>query len=158
MPMFSWSNRLLRCEKGAAAVEFALALPVLLLLLLVTTELGRALYQANAVEKGVRAGALFAARNPLPLTEDVRQAIENLVRTGDMEGNASVLASGWNYPDSSLSIDHGASFGTDPNHMVPIIRITASVPFAPLMPGLAAFFGLGQRAIVSIHEQAYVGD
>lgn len=41
-------------QRGAAIVEFAFALPLLLILTLVTTEFGRAIYQYNILTKSVR--------------------------------------------------------------------------------------------------------
>lgn len=50
------------CARGTAAVELALVLPVFLMVLLGTAELGRALYQYNTLNASVRDGAQFLAR------------------------------------------------------------------------------------------------
>ena len=46
-------------QKGVAAVEFALVLPLLLILTFITTEFGRALYQYNTLAKSVRDAARY---------------------------------------------------------------------------------------------------
>jgi Flp pilus assembly protein TadG len=48
-----------RRQRGVAIVEFALVLPLLLVLSFITTEFGRALYQYNSVAKSVRDAARF---------------------------------------------------------------------------------------------------
>ncbi|MBT3792879.1 MAG: pilus assembly protein [Rhodospirillales bacterium] len=150
--------RFRRASKGSIAVEFALLVPVILTIFLVLTEVGRALYQANAVEKGVRAGAMFVSRTTLPLNAADQATAENLVRTGDPVGTAVLLASGWGLPGASLNIDADGSF--DPGAgAVAVITIAAQVPFDPLMPGLMAYFGLGSGyQIAAMHQQPYVGN
>ena len=46
-------------QSGVALVEFALILPLLLLLTFITTEFGRALFQYNILTKSVRDGARY---------------------------------------------------------------------------------------------------
>ncbi|GAA0790879.1 TadE/TadG family type IV pilus assembly protein [Marinobacterium sediminicola] len=48
-------------QQGLAAVEMTLVLPVLLLLLLATAEIGRMLYQYNTLTKAQRSGARLLA-------------------------------------------------------------------------------------------------
>ena len=50
-------------EAGTAAIEFALFLPFLLLLLTGIVELGFSTYEAMQVNNAVEAGALYAAKN-----------------------------------------------------------------------------------------------
>jgi hypothetical protein len=58
------SKRLLgRASAGTAAIEFALFLPFLLLLLTGVVELGFSAYEAMQVSNAVEAGALFAGSN-----------------------------------------------------------------------------------------------
>ena len=54
------------CEDGAALLEFALILPVLLVLCIGCVEIGRVLYAYSAVESAVRGGARFLAQVPNP--------------------------------------------------------------------------------------------
>ena len=156
--MLSSLNRWARDGRGNAVVEFALVLPVLLLLLTGMTEIGRAYYQANAVEKGLRAGALFAGRNSFPLTAQVRTMVTNLVKRGTLDGSGAYLVSGWADVAADLNIDDTLTFPVDATTTIPVVRVTATVPFDPLMPGMLAFVGLGDVNIELSHEQAYVGD
>ena len=48
---------------GSAALEFGLAAPLLLMILMGVVELGYAMYQAMQVTNAVEAGALYAAKN-----------------------------------------------------------------------------------------------
>lgn len=54
------TSRLLR-EDGAAAIEFALVLPLLLILVFGIIDFGRLLYTANTLTSAVREGARFAS-------------------------------------------------------------------------------------------------
>ena len=158
MPMLSSLIRLTRDGRGNAVVEFALVLPLLLLLFTGITEIGRAYYQANAVEKGLRAGALFAGRNSFPLTGQVRTMVANLVKTGTLDGSGPYLVSGWADVNADLNIDDTLTFPVDATTTIPVVRVTATVPFDPLLPGMMALVGLGDVNIQLSHEQAYVGD
>ncbi len=82
MPMFAWLSEFRRSPRGAAAVEFALLLPLLLIILVGMVEFGRAISQSNALERGLRAGASFAARSDIFFDAITVQKINNLVRTG----------------------------------------------------------------------------
>ena len=53
-------NRL-RCEGGASAAEFAMVLPVLVILLFGIIDAGRFLWELNRAEKATQAGVRFAA-------------------------------------------------------------------------------------------------
>ena len=156
--MLSLFNRLARDSRGNAVVEFALVLPLLLLLFAGISEIGRAYYQANAVEKGLRAGALFAGRNDFPLTAQVRTMVANLVKTGTLDGSGPYLVSGWADVNADLNIDDTLTFPVDATTTIPVVRVTATVPFDPLIPGMLTLVGLGDVTIQLSHEQAYVGN
>lgn len=144
-------------QRGAALIELAFVLPVLVLLFGGIVELGRAYYHANSIERGLRAGTLYAARAPFPLSAADRSIATNLVRTGTMDGSGALLASGWAEAASNLNIDTSQVFAVDDQN-VPVIALTATVPFDPMFPSLMSWLGLTPETIVMRHEQAWIGD
>ena len=65
--MQRWSSRLaalMRAERGTAAVEFGLAVPVLVGLLVPVADLGMAFSQQVQVQQSAQAGAQYAALHP----------------------------------------------------------------------------------------------
>ena len=152
--MFDSFARLWRDRDGVSAVEFALMLPVFLLVTAGMIDLGRALYQTNTIEKGLRAGAMYAARNNYPLTAGQKTEAENIVKKGNRSGTGAYLVSGWSDP-SSLSVFTSTEIvdGTP----LPIYHFVAAVPFDPMLPGLLSALNLDQIKIRLTHEQAYVG-
>ena len=149
-------RRLAGDMRGTIAIEFAFSLPILVMVLIVVLELGRGLFQATAIEKGLRNGALFAARSVYPLTAVTETTVGNLARTGTPDGSGPMLAPGWADTASNLAItSHDFAVG---GTTVPVIRLVASVPFTPMFPGLTSWLGVGGFTINLSHEQAYVGD
>jgi hypothetical protein len=53
-------QRLLRCDRAASAAEFSLVLPLMLILLFGTIDVGRFLWAMNQAEKATQMGARFA--------------------------------------------------------------------------------------------------
>lgn len=152
MPMFAWFVKLLKSRGGSAAVETALTIPVLILMFAGITEVGRGLYQAAAIEKGLRAGALFLARSELPITQQTRDDAVTLVKTG---GTANYLVSGWAKQGASVAINV-TNFVVD-GQAVPVFSLSATVPFDPLLAGLIPGLDLGAMNIRLSHEQVYIG-
>ena len=157
--MCGWLNRLRRCRRGVAAVEFGLMLPMLMVLLLCIVELGRFLALGEAVEKGLRAGAMYAARQDLPLSLSTRNQIRNLVRTGTNDGSGTYLAPALGDPavDSCPGICIDTKFETTAGSTFTVIELTATVPYDELLPGMLSFFGLSQLSVTMSHEQVHIG-
>jgi Flp pilus assembly pilin Flp len=61
-------RRLRRDERGAAVVEFALVLPILMLVLFAIVDFARAYYTINTLAAAVREGARFASARDLDLS------------------------------------------------------------------------------------------
>lgn len=61
--MLSIARRIASGRSGTAAIEFGLAIPLLLIMLMGVVELGFAIYEAMQVYDAAEAGALFAAQN-----------------------------------------------------------------------------------------------
>jgi Flp pilus assembly protein TadG len=87
-----------RNQRGVAAIEMAITLPVLLMLLLGTAELGRAFYQYNALTKSIRAAARYLSTQALDGTSGVitltgakQTATKNLVVYSNTDGGAEPI-------------------------------------------------------------------
>lgn len=115
---------LLTCRKflkdgsGAAGAEMALLLPLILILMFGSFELGHYFWSEHKVVKGVRDGARFAARQPFarfscnstgmivgngstsPDAATIAK-VKNLVRTGQISGGSPKIV-GWT--DSQVTI------------------------------------------------------
>ncbi len=154
--MFGWLNSLRRDRRGAAAIEFALFAPLFLLVLIGVIEFGRLLAQSNAVEKGLRAGAMLAARSDFPLSADRKQRIRNVVMTGNIDATPPFLVDGWEKAGASLVIET-STFTSGGVIDLPVIRLVATVPYDPLIPGLMSSFGFNNLKIETAHEQAHIG-
>ena len=155
--MFSSLISFLRERSGVAAIEFALFVPLFLLVLIGVIEYGRVLAQANAVEKGLRAGAMLAARSDFPLSGAQEQRIKNMVMTGNVAGTPPYLVAGWGEVGASLVVDSD-TFNSAGVVNLPVFRLAATVPYQPLLPGLMSMFGLDDLVITTAHEQARIGN
>jgi Flp pilus assembly protein TadG len=112
-------------QKGAAVLEFALILPLLLLLTFITTEFGRAMYQYNAVAKSVRDAVRYLSMQTpgSHLTE-----AKNLVVYGNVGGTGSPLAPALAVPMVSASWQ-----ATGSNPVINTVTVTVSgYAFTPL--------------------------
>ena len=78
-------------QKGTAIVEFALILPLLLLLTMITTEFGRAIYQYNTIVKSLRNATRYLSLQT-PNTK-ITEA-KNLVVFGNIAGTGPALVPG----------------------------------------------------------------
>ncbi|OUR75682.1 hypothetical protein A9Q83_16920 [Alphaproteobacteria bacterium 46_93_T64] len=160
--MLNFIKRFIRDHKGVAAVEFALYLPMLLIMVVGMSEVGFAIVQSTIVEKSLRSGAIYAARSELPLTTTAQTKIANIVKNGNMTGSGDYLISGWSSTDASLSITVSnytisADSSVLGSNQLPVITITARVPYLPIFGTLMNQFGMGGYMITLSHEQAHFG-
>ena len=80
-------------QTGVALVEFALVLPLLLILTFIVTEYSRALYQYNTLTKSVRNAARYlSVQSQTDMTK--WPIAKNLVVYGNPAGNGTPLAIG----------------------------------------------------------------
>lgn len=132
-------------------MEFALVLPLLLVLMLAATELGRVLYQYNTLTKMVFDGARYLADNSLAgstgvidVTSAVNAAARNLVVYGNTGGSGSPLLSGMSAADVTVTV-------VDATH----VRVSAQFQYTPLLEVLP-MFGYGDDAVVPTDFEAAV--
>lgn len=139
-------------ERGIATIEFAIVVPVLLLLMFGVTEIGRALVRYNALTKAVQDGARYAAAYALlgstgQVTIDAQllTAVRNVVVFGNTAGTGSPTLTGLQ-PAQVQLIDAGGDQ----------IRLDASYPYQPLFGAALPNFGLGSSISTSFMMQASV--
>jgi Flp pilus assembly protein TadG len=140
---------------GAAAVEMALLTPFFALLLVGFYDYGSYLADASAVEKGVRAGAMLAARSVLPLSTDATTRVNNVVKKGNIAGTGNFTVNGWSNGSATLTITTRTENVS--GQSVQVIRLQATVPYKSFAEGLLTAVGFSAPTISAVHEQAYVG-
>ncbi len=112
-----------RSRRGNSAVEFALTLPILVLLLAGVIDLGQFMFLndalVNAVSQGARAGAM-ANEDATPTPEDplaiAEEVTEETWAASEVDGVLTVVASTW------VDTADGAAH----------VRVTGTVPFTGL--------------------------
>jgi Flp pilus assembly protein TadG len=142
---------LIRNDRGAAAAEMALVVPLVITLMYASMELGNFFLIEHAVTKQVRDGARFASRMTLAeayncpgtVFEDANYAttIANVTRTGSVDGSATgrFSASFWNGCGSAASPitvsircvpqDDYAGIYTGLDGAIPVVTVSASVDY-----------------------------
>jgi Flp pilus assembly protein TadG len=108
-----------RAQRGTAIVEFALVLPLLLLLTMTTTEFGRAIYQYNTIVKSLRdATRYLSMQTPnTKLTE-----AKNLVVFGNIAGTGPALVPGLTV--AKVSIPPWQQIGSTP--VINTVKVTVT--------------------------------
>ncbi len=165
--MFARMKTFLRLEKGVAAIELALVMPIFMLMFLSATELGNMIYYSSTIEKGMRSAITYAARTPdtlsnATISDEDLIIIENIARTGSLSGGTSLVA-GYDEAESKVTITtheftQAMSGGVD-DISVTIVTIAVEVPYVPLMDFVtSSYFGEFAPVIHLTHEQAMVGD
>lgn len=95
-------------QRGAALIELALILPLLLLLTIITTEFGRSLYQYNVITKSMRDAVRYLS---MELTNARIEEARKLVVYGNPDGTGSPLVPGLAL--SNVAASQGTA-GTNP--------------------------------------------
>jgi Flp pilus assembly protein TadG len=125
--------------RGIASVELAIALPVLLLLLTATVEVGRLLSEYDTLTKSVRNAARYLAANALggttgvvSITAPVQSATRNLVVTGNVNGTGSALLPGLVIANVTVT-DLGGGY----------VSVSAAYTYQPVLGATLQTFGNG---------------
>ncbi len=120
-------------QNGAAMIELALILPLLLLLTFITTEFGRAIYQYNSIAKSVRDAVRYlSVQTPGTHVNEAR----NLVVYGNTAGTGAPLAPG-------LALSHVPTPTWQAVGSYPAINtVTVTVTGYPFQSMFASTFGV----------------
>jgi Flp pilus assembly protein TadG len=118
-----------RGRRGQSMVELALGLPLLLLLLLGTIDVGRAFYCAVQLRNAVREGAGYGAHFPTDTSGMTSRVTAHGVPSGTTVSTPTL--------SGSCTSNNGVASGTC------VVTVTASYAFTPVTTGfLQKYFGL----------------
>ena len=149
--------RLLRQERGSLVVEFVIALPLILAMLILIAEFGRAFWYHQIVTKGVRDGVRFLSRAPAAEFDQFALRARYLAMTGQPDSAAPPAHSFWT-DIATVTVAAPEEVGGPPQYRGPFERITmqAAVPVSfPLLTWI------GQDptiTIVATDQARYIGD
>lgn len=156
----SVAKRLSNKQAGVVAVELAVMVPILLLLMLSVAEIGRMLYQYNTLVKSTRDGARYAASNaafgstgiiivdntPGSDWSVMKSNTANLVACGfvNCSGTTPVLS---NLGSNNVNV---YTQGHDRTHVIVSVTYTYQPFFAAALP----MFGYGPDVDIGISMQS----
>lgn len=150
---------------GAAMVEFALLLPLMVVIVFGITELGRAIYQQNTLSKAVASGARYMSRATQTVNADCSQGTgwgastanaANLVAYGRQSGTGDSLLPELDAGDVSFSLEQRSVTGG--GHAC-VILVSASVPFQAIFGDtLVPFLDLDPLTLNATVEERYHGE
>lgn len=142
-------------QRGLAVVEFAIALPLIILMALAVTELGRGMYQYNTLSKAVHDGARYLSDNAVNTVGEIdidlalETATQRVVVYGSVNINGNKVLDDLSEGDVDvLPVWIDLSDGdVDDNH----VQVSADFTYDPLFDALSA---LGYSLIPSIRVTA----
>ncbi len=160
-------------RRGVAAAEMALVAPLLVTIMFGSLELGKFFWDEHVVTKAVRDGARFASRQnfatmPCGGTATNETQIKNLVRFGKttVTGADKPRLHYWTSNSTiTVSIDCYENAGVDGARIydgiysarpqVPIVRVTAAVPYTPIVGSFG--FNAGGLSLNGYSESTVFG-
>jgi Flp pilus assembly protein TadG len=126
-------------QAGLASIEMVIVTPVLLLLLLGVTELGKAFVQQNTLNKGVRDAArqvssyaLLGTTGTVLVTADLVADARNLVVFGNVAGVGNPRL-------PALTVNHITVSDAGNN----LVLVRADYPYLPIFGPVLETFGIG---------------
>lgn len=139
-----------KAQNGVALVEFALILPLLLLLTFATTEYARAIYEYNSLTKSVRNAARYLttkAYGPtgcLSAKQAYHTTATNIAVYGNPAGSGQPLARGLTTANIAAGdICYAASTGSVPT----IHTVTVTIRGYTFQSLFTSVFGLGSGSV-----------
>ena len=97
-------------QRGLAAIEFAIVVPIMLFLMLATAEFGRVFYHNNSLTKAVQTGARYASKRLLNnsdltnLDAVFKQQIQDYVVYGNENGSGVAVLDGFVANNTNVKI------------------------------------------------------
>jgi hypothetical protein len=140
-------------QRGTAAVEFMIAVPLLLMLLIGVSEFGRMLFQYNTLTKSTRDAARYLSANArvgstaaVVLDGTDISETQNLVVYGNTAGSGQELLPNLVPGDVSVSCFGGGTNCPGVDHVVVVAQYT----YQPILGDLLPTFGISADIPVNI--------
>ena len=156
-----------KSESGAALVELAVALPVLVYVLVGTIDFGRVFYTSNALSNAARAGAQYGARSlgNSGLITTMQTTATNAIspntgvtavasRLCQCATNAGVLSDTSPTPNDCVTAPSTTCPSASGKHRVITVTVTASKTFATISryPGIPSNLSISRVAKMRVTE------
>jgi Flp pilus assembly protein TadG len=136
-------------SRGQSLLEFAVVLPLLLLLMAGLIEFGRAFYQYNTLAKAVRQAARYMSERPYNATEI--QNAQNMAVYGNTQGTGTPILPGLGAANITVTPRAGGTAETDPPRYVKVS--VTGYTFQSMVPGIVRLNVLFTPGV----EMRYVG-
>ncbi len=149
--------RLLGEERGSLVVEFVIVLPLILGLLILIAEFGRAFWYYQIVTKGVRDGVRYLSRAPVAEFADFAEQARYLAMTGRPDPSAAPAYSWWT-DIATVTVAAPEEVGGPPQFRMPFERITMQAAVPVSFPLLAWIGQDTTITIVATDQARYIGD
>lgn len=153
-------------EHGVAMVEFAIILPLLLIMFLGVAELGRALLFSQRLTQAVEAGARYAARAHEALDPDVCAVIpeavitnaRNLVVFGQVAGGGQAVVPGLDDDEDNVDVTPLIRTVTGVGDVC-VVQVSASVQYEGIFGAqFIPLLDIEQPTLWATSEERYVGE
>ncbi len=170
-------NALRKARSGAAFVEYAIALPIFVLLLLGVAEVGRAIHHYHIINKAMRDATRYLGRVPVTCptvgtnngsVTNVGNATtaKNLAMTGSLNGGSNLIDY-WTDPNTTIFIEvdclNNSQAATlcgvqqcSGRPILPVVRMRANVVYQDI--GFLSFLGFANVTFEPDHEEVNIGE
>ncbi len=163
---------LIRNRQGSAAAEMVLVTPLLLVIMFGSVELGNYFYNNHIVIKGVRDGARYASRRAfanytcpgavVSNDDGVLDATRRVTRTGQATSGGTARLWTWTN-DNMVDVTVECTDNSAEDYKgiytglanVPVVRVSATVPYGSLLSGLG--FDSTALTITAVSEAPVTG-
>lgn len=167
-----WTKKFLLSEKGAAAVEFAITAPVLVIMFAGFMEFANLLYQQQQLEKSVRDAARYLSyyssatwtsspgticSSGSPTTYE--QAAENLILYASPCTGSNPIVNGMTASQititsgtATVTAPQGTTSGSSCSMSIPTVTVSVSTPYSDVI-GLLSLLGMSNFTLTTSHVE-----
>lgn len=147
-------------QAGVAMVEFAIALPLLMMLVIGLIETGRFMYFGVLVGNAAHAGAQYGSQNPANTTANMQTAAKNDGQNiSGLTASATYVCTCWNGTTANPDPPTNAACSTTTcplagYHPVSYAQVTATGSFTPMFsyPGFPSSYSVTRVSTMRISQ------